>query len=494
MKNLSQKFLRGITAFALILIVCVGAIYVLASTVKPVRTGLLDVAKGTMFERFLPHDTEDDHADHDHDEAAAPVQGQAVEISFSPVAARNMGIDDSAITTVEAVDYYKSLSFPAVVVERPGFSTITVPSPVSGVVTKIHHESGVAVAPGEPLFDILLNQQEVVKAQTEFLALLKKREINTAELQRLAGLDSQIVPKQKRDLDYEKIQIDSDIEIQKNLLLLQGLSEADVANSLEKTGRIIRNMTVYAPSLEQEANIASAAHADDEEHVFTIDELYVTTGKNIAVGDSLCQLSDYCKLAIKGKVFAINEKPLAHALASKSRVTASFEGGGDGRGAREIVNNLFLRSIDNKIDTSSGTLYCYVDLKNRFIGYQVNGESNLRRYTQWHFKPGQRCELNVEYEPLPDCIVLPVDAVAKDLHEMCVFEWVGNEEDKRIWRKKPVHVIHQTKDVIAIANDGSVFPGAKVATKGASFILAALDAANQKNAGGGGIQHGDHVH
>ncbi len=232
MKNLSQKFLRGITAFALILIVCVGAIYVLASTVKPVRTGLLDVAKGTMFERFLPHDTEDDHADHDHDEAAAPVQGQAVEISFSPVAARNMGIDDSAITTVEAVDYYKSLSFPAVVVERPGFSTITVPSPVSGVVTKIHHESGVAVAPGEPLFDILLNQQEVVKAQTEFLALLKKREINAAELQRLAGLDSQIVPKQKRDLDYEKIQIDSDIEIQKNLLLLQGLSEADVANSL----------------------------------------------------------------------------------------------------------------------------------------------------------------------------------------------------------------------------------------------------------------------
>ncbi len=494
MKNLSQKFLRGITALTLILIVCVGAVYVLASTVKPVRTSLLDVAKGTMFEHFLPQDAEDDH---DHDNAAemshgaaAPVQGQAVEISFSPVAARNMGIDDSAITTVETVDFYKSLSFPAVVVERSGFSTITVPSPVSGVVTKIHHESGVAVAPGEPLFDILLNQQELVKAQTEFLALLKKREINAAELQRLAGLDPQIVPKQRRELEYEKIQIDSEIEVQKNILLLQGLSEADVVNSLEKTGRIIRHMTVYAPPIAKEDNIASAAHADGEAHVFTIDELYVKTGKNIAVGDSLCQLSDYCKLAIKGKVFAINEKPLAHALTSKSRVSAAFEG----NGSREIVGDLFLRSIDNKIDTTSGTIYCYVDLMNRFNDYEVNGESNKRRYIQWHFKPGQRCELNVEYEPLPDCIVLPVDAVAKDLQEMCVFEWVGNEEDKRIWRKTPVHVIYQTKDVIAIANDGSVFPGAKVATKGASFILAALDAANQKNAGGGGIQHGDHVH
>ncbi len=175
-------------------------------------------------------------------------------------------------------------------------------------------------------------------------------------------------------------------------------------------------------------------------------------------------------------------------------MTASFEGGGDGWGSREIVGDLFLRSIDNQIDASSGTLYCYVDLKNRFTDYQVNDEHQLRRYTQWHFKPGQRCELNVEYEPLPDCIVLPIDAVAKDLQEMCVFEWVGNEEEKRIWRKKSVHVIYQTKDVMVIANDGSIMPGAKVATKGAGFILAALDAANQKNAEGGGIQHGDHVH
>ncbi len=251
MKIFLQKLLRGFTALTLVLIVCIGAVYVLAATVKPVREWLHDLTQGTMFERFLPHDDED-APDELAKNTAAPVQEQAVEISFSSVAARNMGIGDSAITTVEVVDYYKSLSFPAVVVERPGFSTITVPSPVSGVVTKIYHESGVAIAPGEPLFDILLNQQEVVKAQTEFLALLKKREINSAELQRLADLDPQIVPKQRRELDYEKIQIDSEIEIQKNLLLLQGLSESDVANSLEKTGRIIRSMTVYAPSLEQE--------------------------------------------------------------------------------------------------------------------------------------------------------------------------------------------------------------------------------------------------
>jgi hypothetical protein len=358
------------------------------------------------------------------------------------------------------------------------------------VVSKIHYESGVAVEPGEPLFDILLNQQELIKAQSDFLTLLKRREINTAELTRIADLDPQIIPKQRRDLEYEKIQIDSEITIQKNILLLQGLSESDITESLEKNGTIIRTMTVYVPPFENEENIASAAHEGEEEHIFTIDELFVSTGKNIAVGDSLCRLTDYCKLAIQGKVFAVNEQALVRALSAKSRVSATFEG----ERSRETVSGLLVRSIDNKIDLASGTLLCYVDLRNRFTNYEVNDEHNPRRYIQWHYKPGQRCELNIETEPLANCIVLPSDAVAKDFQEMCVFEWVGNEEDKKIWRKKPVHVIYQTKDVAVIANDGAVFPGAKVAVKGAGLILAALEAANQKTSGGGGIQHGDHVH
>ena len=450
--------------------------------------GAVYVPLSPLFERLLPHEHSGEFAE-DIDPA---FQRPSLEIALSPTAAKNIGLDDSAITIVRVTDHYKSLSFPAEIVERPGFSTITVPSPVSGVVSKIYHETGVAVKPDEPLFDILLNQQELVKAQTEFIALLKKREINAAELDRLSDVDPQIVPRQRRELEYEKLQIDSEVEIQKNVLLLQGLNESDITDSLEKSSAMIRHMTVYAPPFIREETVASMAHADDDEdHIFTIDELYVTPGKNVAVGDSLCRLFDYCKLAIKGKVFAVNEQFLVRALATRSRVTAAFTG----NGSRENVEGLFLRSIDNKIDVSSGTLFCYVDLQNRFTAYEVDGESTLRRYTQWHFKPGQRCELNIEYEPLPNCIVLPVDAVARDLWEVYVFEWVGNEDDRMIWRKKLVHVLHQTKDAVVIANDGGVFPGARVASKGASFILAALEAKNQRSISGGGvIEHGDHVH
>ena len=469
MQTTSKKLFHAIIAFALLGALTVGAVCVVQSR---------------SLERFRQNEIADSGDDH----TAGEFQGPILEIALSPTAAKTIGLDDSAVVTVKVTDYYKSFSFPAVVVERPGFSTITVPSPISGVVTKIYHETGVAVEPGEPLFDVLLNQQESVRVQTEFLTLLKKRNINVGELER-AGLDPLFVPRQRRELEYEKIQIDSEIGIQENMLLLQGLSETDITESLKKDGNIIRTVTVYAPPFENEVDVASAAHEGEEEHIFTIDELFVSVGKNIAVGDSLCQLTDYCKLAIKGKVFAVNERILVDALTDKRRVTATFEGNGN----RETVKDLALRSIDNKIDTESGTLFGYVDLKNQFTSYEVHGEHSIRRYIKWYFKPGQRCELHVEVEPLPNCIVLPIGAVAKDFQEMYVFEWVGNENDKKIWRKTPVHVLYQTKDIVAIANDGSLFPGAQVALRGANFILAAIDAANQKGTGGG-VQHGDHVH
>ena len=488
MTKMSRKLLHPIFALGLLGLLSMGVVYVLVQTIEPVRTAL----EGTMFASLLPtHTPEGDHSAHDHDHVpvATVAKSEIAEVILSLTATKNIGLDDTAIIAVNVVDYYKSFSFPAVVVERPGFSTITIPSLVSGIVTQIYHETGVAVEPGEPLFDILLNQQALVNTQTEFLTLLRRREFNATERQRLANVNPDAVPGQHRTLEYEKLQIDSDIEIQKNVLLLQGLNETAVTDSLEKNGQMIRSMTVYAPPFENEEHVASAAHADDEEHIFTIDELFVSVGKHIAVGDSLCQLTDYCKLAIKGKVFTANETELTQALASKSRVTATFER----NGTRETVEGLVLRSIDNKIDSASGTLFCYVDLKNHFTNYEVDDESNPRRYIQWHFKPGRRCELNVEVEPLPDCIVLPVSAMAKDFQETYVFEWIGSEGGKRIWRKKPVHVIYQTKDIVVIANDGSLTSGAKVAVKGAEFILAALDAAN-KQTSGGGIQHGDHVH
>lgn len=430
-----------------------------------------------------------DSDDHDHEGETDSFAGQSLEIMLSETAAKNMGIDDEAVAEIALSNFYKTLDFPALVTEIPGWSIQEVPAPASGVISKIHHESGVSVMPGEPLFEILLNQQDVVKAQTDYLSLLKKREINAAETERLSAHDFYIVQHELRLMQYEKMQNDLDIEIQKKALMLLGLKEEDIVETLENDGKIIRSMTITVPAM-------SDPESDESDHAFTLEQIFVTLGQNVSIGSPLARLSDYCELTIQGKAFAINEKEINRALENKSRVRATFEGF---NGSRRIVDDLFLRSADNRIDGATGTLLCYVDLKNQSRRYEIDQRQGRgqepRVYNQWTFKPGQRCELNIAYETISDCIVLPVDAVAKDMNEMVVFEWVGSEDGAKIWRKTNVHVLSRSKDFVAIANDGSIYPGAKVASKGAGFILAALDASNQRSAGGGGgIQHGDHVH
>ena len=435
--------------------------------------------------RHIPQTT--GHAEDETMEASA-LQAEVTEIAFSPAAAKNIGIDDSTIVKAKVVDYAKSLTFPAVVTDRPGHSVIHVPSPVSGVVTGIHQETGVAVRPGDPLFDVLLNQQEIIRGQTEFLALLNQKEINESEIERLSALSVSLIPQKKRELTFEKQRIDIDLSNQRKVLQLQGLTDRQISESLETGREIIQSVTIYVPLTANGEGII--AELKETQPILNIDQFHVTIGQNVNIGDDLCQLSDLKHLIIQGKVFAADVGRITRALEEKSHVSAVFRANGD----NEIVNHLTLRSIGNRISEESGTVPCYVDLTNAFREYEFPSGDPLRRYVQWHFKPGQRCELNVDYEIIPGCIVLPVDAVARDIGEMYVFEWVGNEDDKRIWRKKSVRVLHKTRDVVVIANDGSVFPGTSVATKGASFLLAALEAANQKTAGGGGVQHGDHVH
>ena len=462
-----MKPLRILITLLFVSVMIVAVVYMLRWTAKPVEG--------------------DDHS------AETPLQTEVVEIMLSPAAARNIGIDDSTIMQINVVDYAKSVTFPAVVTECPCHSVINVPSPVSGVVTKIHQATGVAVHPGEPLFDVLLNQQEIIRGQTEFLALLNRKEINDSEIERLSTLGENLVPQKKRELAFEKQKIDVDLNNQRKVLQLQGLTDTQIRESLETQREIIQSVTIHVPFVTDDEGLA-AEGMDAESHeigpVLHIDQFNATFGQNINVGDSLCRLSDLNELTITGKVFAADIPMITRALNEQSNVSAVFGTSGD----REIIDNLRIRSMDNRISEDSGTISCYVDLANTFQEYESPTGHTPHRYVQWHFKPGQRCELNVDYEVIPDCIVLPVDAVARVIGETYLFEWVGNEDDKKIWRKKSVHVLDKTKDLVVIANDGSVFPGARVATKGAGFILAALDAANQKTAGGGGIQHGDHVH
>ena len=107
------------------------------------------------------------------------------------------------------------------------------------------------------------------------------------------------------------------------------------------------------------------------------------------------------------------------------------------------------------------------------------------RALSWRYKPGQRVQLRVPVEDWPERIVLPAEAVARDGVENYVFRSNGDHFDR-----EAVHVEHRDPRWVVVANDGTLFPGDRIALSGAEQLQLAL-----KNKAGGGVDpHAGHSH
>ena len=88
-------------------------------------------------------DAEHDHAEHAHDHAG---HSEVTSIESSEKGLKNIGFEP---LTIELTDYQKSLTLPAIVVERPGRSQLHITAPLTGVITKILKQTGDTAAIGE---------------------------------------------------------------------------------------------------------------------------------------------------------------------------------------------------------------------------------------------------------------------------------------------------------------------------------------------------------
>ena len=430
------------------------------------------------------HSHDDAHS-HGHDAGHSHALAKEVEeVSLSEQALRNIGLDGDDMTLkITPTSFQKHLSFPAIVTFFQGRTRSKVPSTVAGVITKIYHEPGVSVKPGEPLFDITLTQQEAMDGQLDLLQLLKKRQILELEIQRVGELPEGVAPQKKRELGFEKAQLDLEIEIQRNRLCVLGLSAESVDELMKNpddTSKIVRDVTIPVPLVSHHGLVSEHNPAHIKEWIL-VDSLNVNVGQMVSLGEPLCTLCDLCELTVKGEAFAFDEAFLSEALKAKAPVTVVFEGQEAG-----TLEGLHLRSIDNHIDETNRIVSCFADIPNVIDSEQTETDGDFptpRHYVQWRYKPGQRCEMQLVTETMENVIVLPAEAVAKQVVNTYVFAWVGKTaEGLRIWKRVPVHVLYRSRNQVVIANDGSVFPGTKVAAHGADFLLSALDALNQGGA------------
>lgn len=438
--------------------------------------------------------------DHPHDDATS--------LELSAQAMGNIGLTPEYLKPVELESYWRSISVPGMVVERPGRTTIQVSTPMSGVITHVHAVRGEAVTPGTLLFELRITAEELITTQTSLLKTLGDLEIEDREIVRLEEVAKSGAVSQRTLLErqYAKDKLLVLLAAQKEALRLEGLSVEQIEDIIENR-RPLRDLQIVAPSpdihSEEELHLAGIGSATPTglleppsrtppvEHshshekgadstLLVLQQVNVSKGERVQAGTTLAVVSDLSELYLEGMAFEQDLPLLDEAARQNWKVTAMVGQSGQ---RMEMIPGLELLYSANDVDVQSRTLRFYVRLPNE-ITRDVPSE-NGQRFIEWRFRPGQRVQLKVPVERWENQIVLPVDAIAQDGVEAYVFLQNGDHFDR-----VPVQVLFRDQSHAVIKNDGSIFPGTVVARRGAHQMQVAL-----KNKSGGGVDpHAGHNH
>ncbi len=442
-----------------------------------------------------PGPENDRHAGHDH--AAHAGHSEETSLELSAQALRNIGLSEDTIQPVKLETFRRSITVPALVVERPGRTRVQVATPMTGVITHVHAVQGEAVEPGTLLFQIRLTHEDLVQAQTEFLTTLGELDVEQREIARLQDVtrSGAIAGKLLLDREYARDKLEALLRAQRESLRLHGLSENQVDQIVQER-RLLRELQIFAPSIdshgEEELKLTRRfiSQANSPQPVpqeqpqahtgpLILQDLKVHKGQSVNAGETLCILTDYDELFIEGRAFEQDVEEIRQASEQDWTVDAIFQKPGEGT---RVVEDLPIAYVANQVDVHSRTLNFYVRLPNVVTKDRRNTGN---RYIEWKYLPGQRLQLRVPVEQWPDQIVVPVDAIAREGAESYVFQQNGDHFDR-----VPVHVKYRDQFSAVIANDGSLFPGDVVALRGAHQMQMAL-----KNKAGGGVDpHAGHNH
>ncbi len=442
----------------------------------------LPLAKGYLSGDAHPgeddHREAHDHADGEHDEHEGhgneghEHEGhvESESLSLSPQGLKNAGYEPF---TIKLQSFEKTIAIPAIVVELRGRSQIDITAPMTGVVTKVYPIEGVAIEPGQPLFDLRLTHEDLVTAQRDFLRLTEELDVVEQEIQRLQSVgDGVIAGKRILEREYEQKKLKAALHAQRQGLLLHGLSNEQL-DEIQNGRSLLQTLTIYAPEPPGETR------ASDSTPPYHLQRHHVQTGKQVDAGDRLAVLADHRHLYVEGRAFEEDAQRLNQAAKENWKVSARLQSGST---TRDIAEDLQILYLADQVDPDSRAFKFYIDLPNEIVRDQVK---NGQRFVGWKYKPGQRMEVRLPVERLEKRIVLPANAVVDEGAEAFVFERNGDHFDR-----VAVHVEMRDRDWVVIADDGKLFPGDVVAGAGAYQMYLTL-----KNKAGGGVDpHAGHNH
>jgi len=418
-----------------------------------------------------------------------PIQEPKV-LKLSPQARQNLKLVSKP---VKPQSFWRKILVPGEVVDRPGLSDRGVTSPAVGVVTQVHAFPGDTVRPGDRLFTLRLISEYLQNTQSELFRAVRETELINEQRERIGPLAASGGVSQARliELDQQLKRQQAAIDGYRQDLLTRGLNPEQIGEIQE--GRFIASIDVVAPpalsvqSLTQthpsppKTSDETASLDDDtpESIAYEVQDLQVDLGTQVQAGQLLSVLANHSSLYIAGHAFKREATYLEQAAQQGWPIEMEFAE--DDASHWPTLNQTFrIRHLSNSIDSSSRTFDFFTPLHNQSRSYVQDGKT----FVVWRFRPGQRVRLHVPVEELSDVIVVPAAAVVREGPEAYVFQQNGD-----LFNRLPVHVLHEERLQIMLANDGSVKPGLYLAQSAAASLNRVM-----KAQAASGIRADVHVH
>ena len=417
------------------------------------------------------------------DAPAAPIQ-EAKTLKMTEQARKNLGLVSKP---AKPQAYWRTIEVPGEIIDRPGYSDRGVTSPAVGVVTEVHAFPGDTVKPGARLFTLRLFSEYLQNTQSELFKSTREIQLITEQYARLEGLaKSGGVP------EVRLIELDNQLRRQKALiqsyqqdLLTRGLNPEQIKSVAD--GTFVSTIDVVAPAAINHSKTVSdiqpvAFHTTGDrvdELAFEVQELNVELGQQVQAGQLLSTLANHQALFLEGHAFKREASFLAKAAENKWPIRCTFAED-DQVDWPAFDQTLEIRHLANSINSETRTFNFFIPLVNQSRSYDKDNQT----FIVWRFRPGQRVRLQVPVEELKDVLVLPSAAIVREGPEAYVFQQNGD-----LFNRLPVHVLHEDRLQIVLANDGSVKSGLYLAQSAAASLNRVL-----KAQAASGIRADVHVH
>ena len=416
------------------------------------------------------------------EELQTPVEDAKV-LKLSPQARKNLELVSKPVSLQT---YWRTIQVPGVVVDRPGISDRGITSPAVGVVTQVHAFAGDTVRPGEILFTLRLFSEYLQNTQSELFKATRETQLIKEERARIEGLarSGTVAGSRIIQLDQQIRRQGGLIQAYRQDLLTRGLAPSQIEQISQ--GRFVSTIDVVAPppisETPEQRKIQPVAFVDNlpgERLIYEVEELKVDLGQQVQAGQLLSKLSNHRLLYIEGHAFKQEAPTLEHAAQNAWPIKVEFAED-DAQHWPPLEQTFQIRHLANTIDSASRTFDFFIPLTNQSRAYEKDGQT----FVVWRLRPGQRVRLHVPVEEFENVIVLPSAALVREGPEAYVFRQNGD-----LFNRIPVHVLHEDRLSVVLANDGSLAIGVYLAQGSAASLNRVL-----KAQAASGVRADVHVH